>query len=61
MYPVLNIVDHGANFQTAVRLRDHTASEVSRAFTTGWVRIFGNPEVVLTTEEQSSRATLRAR
>lgn len=47
-HPVLNIVDHGTNFQTAIRLIDHTAQQISRALTTGWTRISGNPEVVLT-------------
>lgn len=46
--PVLNIVDHGKNYQVCTVMSEATSAEVSRAFQDRWVRCFGCPEVVLT-------------
>ena len=48
---VLNIVDHGAGFQTCdlvdPRGRQQTASKVWASFERTWIRFFGPPEVLI--------------
>lgn len=46
--PVMNLIDHGSNFQVCVLLKNATSGEVWSAFMRHWVRPFGIPETMMT-------------
>ena len=49
----LNVIDHGTNFQILLRVGDgfsKTAEDVWSAFQKGWIRYFGEPEILISDE-----------